>query len=75
MAQPIGASFIFGGQGRNLWRNQLEPVLFSAGESATYGATDRSQLYSRRARAQPMAQPIGASFILGGRGRNLWRNQ
>merc|ERR1712153_235858 len=66
---------MFGGRGRNLWRNQSEPVLCSAGEGAIYGAINRSPCYVRRARAQPMAQPIGARCMFGGRGRNAWRNQ
>ena len=62
MAQAIGARFILGAPGRNLWRKQQEAVLFSAGEGATYGASNKSPFYFDR-------------FILGGRGRNLWRNQ
>ena len=59
MAQPIGSRFMFGGGGRNLWRNNEEAVL-----------------YSRRPRAQHLAQQIGGVvFIVGGLGRNLWRNQ
>ena len=45
MAQPIGDSFILGGQGRNLWRNQWEAILFSAAEGAAYGEqTDAAQI-------------------------------
>ena len=48
--------------------------MFSAAQGATYGATNRRTFYSRRPRAQPMAQPIGGRFIFGAPGRNLWRN-
>ena len=79
MAHPMGGRLILGGRGRNLWRNlwrtQWETVLFSAAERATHGATNRRQLYFRRPSAQPMSQPVGGSFILGGRARNPWRNQ
>eukprot|EP00959_Pyramimonas_sp_CCMP1952_P467431 9491593-Pyramimonas_sp.AAC.1 len=75
MAQPIGGRLIFGVQGRNLRRNQPEDVLSSAAKGATYGATSRRTSYSRRLRAQPMAQLIGGRSIPGGRGRSLWRNQ
>eukprot|EP00959_Pyramimonas_sp_CCMP1952_P435792 9125656-Pyramimonas_sp.AAC.1 len=71
MAQPIGGHFSLDGRRRNLWRNQLEDVPFSAAAGATYGATNGRAFYSRR----PRAQPIGRRFILGGRGRNLRRNQ
>eukprot|EP00959_Pyramimonas_sp_CCMP1952_P075874 1586007-Pyramimonas_sp.AAC.1 len=59
MAQPIGNGVIFGGRGRNLWRNQSETVLFSAAEGATYGAIYGATNRRRLPRAQPMAQPIG----------------
>ena len=32
-------------------------MLFSAAEGTTYGATNRRRFYSRRPRAQPIAQP------------------
>ena len=40
-AQPIGGNFIFGGQARNLLRNQSEEGLFSKAGRATKGATNR----------------------------------
>eukprot|EP00959_Pyramimonas_sp_CCMP1952_P052175 1090377-Pyramimonas_sp.AAC.1 len=55
-------------------RTRCATVLCSAAEGATYGATNRRACYFRRPSAQ-MAQPIGDSFILGGRRRNLWRSQ
>ena len=75
MAQPIGGRFIFGGGGRNLWRNQWEAVLVAAAKGATYAATNKRPSYSLWPRAQLMAHPIGGRFSRGGRGRNLWRNQ
>ena len=50
-------------------------LISSAAELATYGATNRMQFCSRRPSAQPTAQRIGGSLILGGQARNLWRNQ
>ena len=32
-------------------------------------------VYLRWQRVQPMAQPMGSSYVIGGRGRNLWHNQ
>ena len=75
MAQPAGGGLILVGLGRILWRKQLEDVLFWAAKGATYGATNGRPFYYRRTRAQPMAQPIGGSFLLGGPTRNLWRNR
>ena len=67
--------YILGGRGRNIWRHQQEAFSLSAAEGATYGATNGRHAYSRRPRAQAMAQPTGSRFILGGRARNFWRNQ
>ena len=67
--------YILGGRGRNIWRHQQEALSLSAAEGATYGATNGRRAYSRRPKAQAMAQPIGSRFILGGRARKLWRNQ
>ena len=71
MEQPLCDTFILGARARNLWRNQEEADLFSAAERATYDATKTTQFYFRRPSAQPMAQPIGGSFFLGGLARNL----
>ena len=75
MAQPIADPFILGGRGRNLYRNQWEAVLFSAAERATYCATNRRPLYSRRPSAQPKEQPIVGRCILGGRRRRRRRRR
>ena len=74
-AQPIGDCFIFGGGGRNLWRNQWESVLFSAAEGAIYGATKTKPFLFAAAEGatygatkrrpfysrRPRAQPIGGA--------------
>ena len=75
LAPPTGGVVIVGGRGRNLWCNQREACLFSAAKGANCGATNRKPFYSRRPSAQALAQPIGDSFIVGGRERNLWHNQ
>ena len=49
--------------------------MLSSAEGAAYGANNPRPFYSRRLRARPVEQPIGDNFTLGGRGRNLWRNQ
>ena len=50
------------------------PLYSRRPSASTYGATNGKPFYSRRLSAQSMAQPMGGSFILGGRVRYLWRN-
>ena len=49
--------------------------MFPAAERATYRTTNRTHIYSRRPSAQPTEQTIRGTLILGGRTRNVWRNQ
>eukprot|EP00959_Pyramimonas_sp_CCMP1952_P085347 1784943-Pyramimonas_sp.AAC.1 len=50
---------MFGGRGRNLWRNQWGTLGFQAAEGATHGATNGRRPYSLRPGARTVAQPIG----------------
>ena len=76
MAQATGANFISSAaEGATYGAINRSPFYSLAAEGATHDASNGQPFHARRARAQPMAQAIGASYILGGRWRNLWRNQ
>ena len=64
MAQPIGGRFIFGGRGRNLWRNQWEAVSFSAAEGAIFGATNKRQFYTLGGRGRNIWRHQQEAFSL-----------
>ena len=76
MSQPMGGREFFGGARARPSAQHIGRIFVSpAAEGATFGATNRRRFHCRQPRAQPMAQPMGGMLILGGLGRNLWRNQ